>query len=72
MYDLIRSNKRRSVLLMAGFMIVLTLVGASFGLVFGNGIAFTLIALVIGAAIAFASYWKADKIALSVSRAVSH
>jgi heat shock protein HtpX len=69
MYDLIRSNKRRSVLLMAGFMIVLTLVGASFGLVFGNGIAFSLIALVIGAAIAFMSYWKADKIALAVSRA---
>lgn len=69
MYDLIRSNKRRSVLLMAGFMIVLTLVGAAFGLVFGNGIAFSLIALVIGAVIAFASYWKADKIALAVSRA---
>jgi heat shock protein HtpX len=69
MHDLIRSNTRRSVLLMAGFMIVLTLVGASFGLVFGNGIAFSLIALVIGAVIAFASYWKADKIALAVSRA---
>src|SRR5215213_5487986 len=49
MYDLIRSNKRRSVLLIIGFVVV--------------------IALVIGAIVAFVSYWKADKIALAVSRA---
>ena len=36
---------------------------------FGNGLAATIVALVIGGVVAFASYWKADKIALAVSRA---
>jgi heat shock protein HtpX len=69
MYDLIRANKRRSVLLIIAFMAVVAVVGFAFGLVFGNGIAATIVALVIGAVVAFASYWKADKIALAVSRA---
>ena len=69
MYDLIRSNKRRSVALVAGFVVVLAFVGAAFGAVFGNGIVATVVALVVGAVVAFVSYWKADKIALAVSRA---
>jgi heat shock protein HtpX len=69
MYELIRSNKRRSVLLVVGFVVVVALVGAAFGLAFGGGVIATGIALVVGAAIAFASYWKADTIALAVSRA---
>jgi len=69
MYDLIRANKRRSVLLIIAFMGVVAVVGFAFGLVFGTGIAATIIALVIGAVVAFVSYWKADKIALAVSRA---
>ena len=69
MYDLIQSNKRRSALLVIGFIVVLALVGAAFGVAFGSGLPATIIALVIGAAIAFGSYWKADKIALAVSRA---
>ena len=69
MYDLIRSNKRRSVLLIVAFIVVVALIGFAFGLVFGNGIGATIAALVIGGIVAFASYWKADKIALAVSRA---
>lgn len=69
MYDQIRSNKRRSALLVAGFVIVLALVGVAIGLLFGGGVAPTIVALVIGGAIAFGSYWKADQIALAVSRA---
>jgi heat shock protein HtpX len=69
MYDLIRANKRRSIFLVIGFVIVLALVGAAFGAVVGNGILATVIAFVFGAVVAFASYWKADKIALAVSRA---
>jgi heat shock protein HtpX len=69
MYDLIRANKRRSVLLVIGFLLVVAVIGAAFGYVFGNGLVATIVALVIGAVIAFASYWKADKIALAVSRA---
>ena len=69
MYDLIRSNKRRSVLLIVAFIAVVAVIGFAFGLVFGNGIAATIVAVVVGAIVAFMSYWKADKIALAVSRA---
>jgi len=69
MYDLIRANKRRSVLLIIAFVAIVALIGFAFGIVFGNGLAATIIALVIGALVAFTSYWKADKIALAVSRA---
>jgi heat shock protein HtpX len=69
MHELIRSNKRRSVLLVAGFVVVVAVVGAGFGFLIGNGPIATVIALVVAGAIAFASYWKADKIALAVSRA---
>jgi heat shock protein HtpX len=69
MFELIRSNKRRSIALVAAFVIVVALVGAAVGLLVGNGPAFTIAALVLSALFAFASYWKADAIALRVSRA---
>jgi len=69
MFELIRSNKRRSVALIAAFVVVLGLVGAAFGLYLGNGIVGTIVALVFSGGMAFASYWKADAIALAVSRA---
>ena len=69
MFELIRSNKRRSMLLVVGFMLVVALVGAAIGAIVGNGLVFTLVALVFSGIIAFASYWRADKIALAVSRA---
>lgn len=69
MFDLIRANKRRSMLLIVGFVVVVALVGAAFGALIGYGVVGTLVALVISAAIAFGSYWKADSIALAVSRA---
>ncbi|HEY8093320.1 MAG TPA: zinc metalloprotease HtpX, partial [Acidimicrobiales bacterium] len=69
MYELIASNKRRSILLIAGFIGVVSLVGAAFGVLLGYGLAGTLFALVLSGALAFASYWKADAVALAVSRA---
>jgi len=69
MFELIKSNKRRSVALVTVFVLLVALVGAAIGMLVGNGVLFTLIALVISGLIAFTSYWKADKIALSVSRA---
>jgi len=69
MFDLIRSNKRRSVALIAGFVLIVAVVGAAVGFLVGNGPIFTVVALVLSAAFAFASYWKADAIALRVSRA---
>jgi heat shock protein HtpX len=69
MFELIRANKRRSVLLVVAFMVIVVIVGTIIGLIFGNGPVFAVIALVFGAVVAFGSYWNADKIALAVSRA---
>jgi len=69
MFELIRSNKRRSAVLIVAFVGIVALVGLAIGLVVGNGLLFTLIAVLISGMIAFTSYWKADKIALAVSRA---
>jgi heat shock protein HtpX len=69
MFELIRANKRRSALLIAGFVLLLSAVGAAFGAFIGSGPVGTIIALVLSGAMAFASYWKADSIALAVSRA---
>ena len=69
MFELIRANKRRSVALIASFCVVLGMVGAAFGLYIGNGLVGTIVALVFSGGMSVVSYWKADKIALSVSRA---
>jgi heat shock protein HtpX len=69
MFELIRANKRRSILLVIGFVLVFAAVGAAVGFLLGYGPQFTLIALVVSGGMAFASYWKADTIALAVSRA---
>jgi len=69
MYELIASNKRRSILLVGAFVLVVSLVGAAFGIVFGYGWRGTVMARVVSGALAFASYWKADTVALAVSRA---
>jgi heat shock protein HtpX len=69
MFELIKANKRRSALLIASFVVLLSLVGAAFGLLLGAGPTGAIVALVLSGAMAFASYWKADSIALAVSRA---
>jgi heat shock protein HtpX len=69
MFELIKSNKRRSVVLVTVFVVFVGVVGAIIGALVGNGLAFTIAALVFSVVIAFGSYWKADKIALAVSRA---
>src|SRR5215204_2526058 len=69
MFELIRANKRRSVLLVAGFVLVVALIGLAVGFVAGFGWQGIVVALVASGAMAFFSYWKADSIALAVSRA---
>ena len=71
MFELIKSNKRRSALLIFCFIVLLSLVGAAFGVLFNAGPIAAIIALVFSGAMAFFSYWKADAIALAVSRAKS-
>ncbi|MEI7991865.1 MAG: M48 family metallopeptidase [Actinomycetota bacterium] len=70
MLELITANKRRSALLIAAFALVTVAVGLLIGLLVGKGLLVTLIALGVAAAMSAVSYWKADAIALAVSRAV--
>ncbi len=69
MYDQVAQNKRRSIYLVAGFVLLVVAVGFALNLLLGNGVAFIAIALVIAAVTAGLSYWKSDAIALRVSRA---
>ena len=69
MFELIKANKRRSALLIFGFVVLVSLVGWAFGLLLGSGPIWAIVALVLSGVMAFASYWKADAIALAVSRA---
>jgi len=69
-FDEIRSNKRRSVLLIMVFVLVTVAIGVVVGTLIGGGPLPTIIAFVIAAFTAGVSYWKSDRIALRVSRAV--
>src|SRR3954447_2452233 len=69
MFELIKANKRRSALLIFGFVVLLSLAGWAFGILLGAGPTGAIIALVFSGAMAFASYWKSDAVALAVSRA---
>jgi heat shock protein HtpX len=68
-YDLVASNKRRSVLLALGFIAILVLIGWAVSLLVGFGSWGVVVALVIAGALAFLSYWKSDSVALAMSRA---
>ena len=69
MFELIRSNKRRSVALVGSFVLVAVIIGAVAGYLAGFGWGGIVVAFVLAGAMAFFSYWRADKIALAVSRA---
>ncbi|MEY3924775.1 MAG: putative protease HtpX [Actinomycetota bacterium] len=69
MNDLIASNKRRTALLLIGFVVLVVVVGVAVGSLAGNGTNGLIIAFAISAVFAFTSYWKSDSVALAVSRA---
>ena len=69
MFEQIRANKRKSVLLVASFVVGFALLGMLVGWLLGYGVTGAIVALVISGVFAFISYWKADAIALRVSRA---
>src|SRR5215211_3964940 len=69
MYEQIAANKRRTVVLVAVFVLVLATAGAAAGYLIGFGWYGVVIAFVVSGALAFASYWKSDAVALAVSRA---
>ena len=69
MFDQIASNKRRSVALVAGFVVLVTLVVWAVDYLLGFGVSGLLIALVIAGGSAFVGYWKSDSVALAMSHA---
>ncbi len=69
MYDQIAANKRRTVVLIASFVLVVVATGVAVSLLLGGGPIGILLALVVSGALAFTSYWKSDVITLAVSRA---
>lgn len=56
MNDLIASNKRRTVYLLVGFVLLVALVGVAVGAAAGNGTSGLIIAFAMSAVFAFTSY----------------
>ena len=69
MYDQVTANKRRSWMLIAGFVLFVALVAAGFAYLVGGGPIGIVIALLVAGGAAFVSYWKSDAVALRMSRA---
>ncbi len=69
MWDLYRKNTRRSILLIAGFVLVVLAMGWVFGYLFDGGFIGVPIAAVIATFMTWLSYRHGDKIVLAVSRA---
>ena len=69
-YDQVTSNKRRSWLLVAAFVVFVALIAAVFTYLIGyGGPAGFVIALLFAGGSSFLAYWKSDSVALAVSRA---
>jgi heat shock protein HtpX len=68
-YEAIARNKRRSVLLVLGALVLLGAVGYGLGLLFQAGIAGLAVALSIAAVMSFASYRYGDRLVLASARA---
>jgi len=74
MWDLYKKNTRRSVMLIAGFVIVVLAIGWLFGYLFNGGFIGVIIAAIIATVMTWVSYRSGDKIVLAISHAreVSH
>jgi heat shock protein HtpX len=69
MYDQVTANKRRSWLIVAGFVLFVGLVAFAFAYLIGGGPLGFLVALAITLVTSFGAYWKSDAVALRMSRA---
>ena len=69
MHEQISANKRRSVLLVAGFVVLVLAVAWAVNLFLGFGLAGLLVALVFVTVTTFMGWWKSDVIALKMSLA---
>jgi heat shock protein HtpX len=68
-YEQIAANKRKSALIVAGFVLFIFLLAWLFGRLAGMGRAGLIAALVISAGLALISYNSSDKVVLAISRA---
>jgi heat shock protein HtpX len=69
LYDQVASNKRRSALLVAAFVVVVAGAAWAFNLLIGGGVAGLAVALVVAGGVAAGAYWKSDAVALAMSHA---
>ena len=69
MYEQIASNKRRSILLVLGALLLLGAVGYALGLIYASGPVGLVIALVIAGFLSIGSYRYGDKVVLASARA---
>lgn len=69
MYEQIASNKRRSILLVVGALLLLGAVGYAIGLIYASGPVGLVIALVIAGCMSIGSYRYGDKVVLASARA---
>ena len=69
MYEQISANKRRSVLLVAGFVVLLLAVAWAVDLILGYGVAGLAVAVAVVGVTTFVGWWKSDAIALRMSHA---
>lgn len=69
MYDQVASNKRRSLFLIAGFVVLVVLAGWAFEMALGFGLPALIFAIVFAVAMSAGAYWKSDAIALRMSHA---
>lgn len=69
MYDQVTQNKRRSVLLVVAFVVIVLAVAWAFDQLIGFGLAGLVVALAIAVAGSAVAYWKSDSVALAMSHA---
>ncbi len=68
-YQLVASNKRRSAVIMIGFVLFALIVSFVMAAALDLSLSFVGVALIISGLMSFASYWWSDKIILTISRA---
>ena len=69
MYDQIARNKRRTFVILFGFVALVAAVGVAFDILFGGGLAGLVIIVIVAAGLALFSYYNSDKVALAASHA---
>jgi len=69
LYDQVTSNKRRSALLIGGFVLFALLVALGLSYLLRFGVVGVVVALLVAIIMSFSAYWKSDAVALALSRA---